>query len=397
MPHGHFSETDQPARKLHLIIMTDTKPSAILMNDFKRQWQDLGPTILAATERVGASGWYVLGTSVSEFETHLAEYWGATNIIGCANGLDAIEIGLRCLGIKAGDKVLTTPLSAFATTLAIMRCGATPIFVDVDDSGLLDLQQAEQLLQKDGSIRFMVPVHLYGHALSLPDLVRLRDRFELKIVEDCAQAIGAKSHGKPVGSVGQMAATSFYPTKNLGALGDGGAVVTNDTALAMLARRMRDYGQSEKYLHSEFGLNSRLDELHAAILDAAMLPKLKQWTDKRREVAKCYQERITHPSVKLPTAPAGSDSVWHLFPLMISEKRQHLQQWLAQCGIHSGIHYPILISDQPALLTQGPVAIHGDLHQARRFVEHELSIPIHPYLFDEEIERVITAINSWKP
>lgn len=377
--------------------MTDNKPSAILMNDFKRQWQDLGPTILAATEKVGVSGWYVLGSSVSEFEKHLAEYWGTTNIIGCANGLDAIEIGLRCQGIKAGDKVLTTPLSAFATTLAIMRCGATPIFVDVDESGLLDLQQAEQLIQNDGSIRFMVPVHLYGHALSLQDLERLRNRFELKIVEDCAQAIGAKSHGKPVGSVGQMAATSFYPTKNLGALGDGGAVVTNDPALATLARRMRDYGQSEKYLHSEFGLNSRLDELQAAILDAAMLPKLKQWTDKRREVAQRYQEGIKHPLVTLPVAPADSESVWHLFPLLISEKREQLQQWLARSGVYSGIHYPTLITDQPALLAQGPTAIHGDLRQARKFVEQELSIPIHPYLLDDEIDRVITAINCWKP
>lgn len=368
----------------------------ILMNDFKRQWQDIGPAVLDATKAVGESGWYVLGKAVTTFEQHLAAYWGATEVIGCANGLDAIEIGLRALGIKAGDKVLTTPLSAFATTLAIMRCGATPVFVDVDQAGLIDLQQAEAALAADSGIRFMVPVHLYGHALHLPTLRRLRDTYSLKIVEDCAQAIGAKSSGESVGSVGQMSATSFYPTKNLGALGDGGAVVTNDGALAANARCLRDYGQSEKYLHSEFGLNSRLDELHAAILDAAMLPRLATWTNKRREIAQRYRDGIEHSAIRLPASPHESDSVWHLFPLMVTGDRDNLKNWLASSGVHSGVHYPILITDQPALLQQGPVNVYGELAQAKQFAAHELSIPIHPYLSDEEIERVINAVNCWK-
>lgn len=375
--------------------MTEKTHPPVLMNDFKRQWQDVGTSVLDATQEVGESGWYVLGQAVEKFERHLANHWGAHHVIGCANGLDAIEIGLRALGIKMGDKVLTTPLSAFATTLAILRCGATPVFVDVDQAGLMDLQQAEAVLATDNEIRFMVPVHLYGHALHLPTLRKLRDNYSLKIVEDCAQAIGAKSFGEPLGSVGQISATSFYPTKNLGALGDGGAVVTNDTTLAASARCLRDYGQSEKYLHTKLGLNSRLDELHAAILDAAMLPRLETWTSKRSEIATRYQEGIKHPAIKLPTQPTGSNSVWHLFPLMVNGDRDSLKNWLAACGIHSGVHYPILITDQPALLQQGAVAICGTLTNAKQFATHELSIPIHPYLSDEEIERVIDAVNRW--
>src|SRR5262249_35588045 len=176
----------------------------------------------------------------------------------------AIEIGLRCLGIRPGDKVLTTPLSAFATTLAVMRCGGVPVFVDTDPSGLLDLERCRSLLARDRGIRFLLPVHLYGHSIALDRLEALRAEFALGIVEDCAQAIGARSGARGVGTVGQVAALSFYPTKNLGALGDGGAVFTADEAIARRARALRHYGQSATYIHDEVGLNSRLDEIHAA-------------------------------------------------------------------------------------------------------------------------------------
>jgi dTDP-3-amino-3,4,6-trideoxy-alpha-D-glucose transaminase len=369
--------------------------TTVLMNDFQRQWQEIGKQVLEATRTVGESGWYVLGSAVKQFEQNLASQWQLPHVIGCANGLDAIEIGLRVLGIKPGDKVLTTPLSAFATTLAIMRCGGIPVFVDVDSRGLLDLLIAEQALQADPSIRFMVPVHLYGHALCLRTLKRLREQYSLQIVEDCAQAIGARSGGQPVGSIGQMAATSFYPTKNLGAMGDGGAVICNDAELALKARCLRDYGQSQKYLHSEFGLNSRLDELHAAILDVAMLPKLGSWTRRRQEIALRYIDGIKHPKVRLPSKPEDSDSVWHLFPLIVDSQREQLQACLAAAGIHSGVHYPILITSQPALLALGQPQIFGALNNAQRYATHELSIPIHPYLNDDEVTRVIDAINTW--
>lgn len=370
---------------------------AVLMNDFQRQWREVGSDVLHATQEVGESGWYILGSRVQNFEKNLSAYWGLRHAVGCASGLDALEIGLRVLGIQSGDRVLTTPLTAFATTLAILRCGGVPVYVDVDEHGLLDLLQAEKLLQRDTSIRFMVPVHLYGHALPLPALQKLKDKYRLSIVEDCAQAIGAKFDGKPVGSVGQIAATSFYPTKNLGALGDSGAILTNMPELFAKAIKLRDYGQSEKYLHSEFGLNSRLDELHAAILDSAMLPRLRGWTMRRRQLAKYYQENIKHPLVTLPTQPNGSESVWHLFPLKIQDKRDNLKHWLSERGIQSGVHYPILASDQPVLLKQIPSYKSDELLVAKAFTAQELSIPIHPHMTTEELDRVIDAVNQWDP
>ena len=195
------------------------QPLAILANDFERQWADIGSDVLRAVQRTGQSGWYVLGDEVKKFEHRLATFWGVAHAAGVANGMDAVEIGLRVLGCGPGDRVLTTPLSAFATTLAIVRIGAVPVFVDTDERGLIDLARCRTLLGQRSDIRFLVPVHLYGHALDCGALERLRDDFALQVVEDCAQAIGASA-----GTVGQMAATSFYPTKNLGALGDGGGV-----------------------------------------------------------------------------------------------------------------------------------------------------------------------------
>ena len=224
----------------------------ILMNDFSRQWQEIGADCMSAVERVGRSGWYVLGREVSTFETQLAAFCGVKHAVACANGLDAIEIALRAMGLQQGQKVLTTPLSAFATTLAIHRAGGEPVFVDVDHSGNLDLGEAEKALAADRDIRFMVPVHLFGHAVDLDRLEALRDRFDLQIVEDAAQAIGASFKGRVVGSVGQAATLSFYPTKNLGALGDGGALLTNDPELASRFLNLRDYGQTAKYVHDDW-------------------------------------------------------------------------------------------------------------------------------------------------
>ncbi len=251
-------------------------------NDFKRQWAEIGPAAMAAVERVGASGRYILGREVEAFEGKLAKFWGVSHAVGVANGMDAIEIALRALDLQPGQRVLTTPFSAFATTLAILRAGGVPVFVDVDDNGNVDLEQCRDIFSRDRSTRFFVPVHLYGNPLDLEKLDALKQDFDLVIVEDCAQAIGAKHGGRNVGTVGQAAATSFYPTKNLGAFGDGGALLTNDPPTASRARALRNYGQSDLYLHDELGLNSRLDELHAAVLSDALLPNLERWTEARR-------------------------------------------------------------------------------------------------------------------
>ena len=368
----------------------------ILQNDFKRQWEFVGATALEAIRRVGESGWYMLGREVEAFETALAEFWGVSHAVGTGNGLDALEIGLRCLDLQPGEKVLTTPLSAFATTLAIVRAGGVPHFVDVDDSGCIDLRQCREVLAADRSIRFLVPVHLYGFALPMPELARLKTDFELRIVEDCAQCIGASFEQTPAGTVGQVAATSFYPTKNLGAIGDAGALLTNDAGLAEKAKSLRNYGQTEHYLHSTLGLNSRLDELHGAVLRDAFLPNLERWTRTRRRTARKYLQHIRHPSIQLLTPDPAMDSVWHLFPVLAREGlRDQLRSYLESCGIMTGVHYPRLICDQPALRI-GSWEQSVEPVKARQFTQEELSLPIHPFLTEPEVDAVIAACNDWK-
>ena len=360
----------------------------ILQNDFKRQWDEVAESVLGAVRRVGASGWYILGTEVDRFEKALAEFWGVSHAIGVGNGLDALEIGLRSLNLRPGDKVLTTPLSAFATTLAVIRAGGVPVFADIDHTGGIDLAQCRQILERDRAIRFFVPVHLYGIPLDLEELRRLRRDFDLQLVEDCAQAIGASA-----GTIGQVAATSFYPTKNLGALGDAGAVLTNDPAIADAANQMRNYGQSAHYVHSRPGLNSRLDELHAAIMHDAFLPRLNAWTEKRRAIAQRYLRAIRNPALEL--LPANPGAVWHLFPILVRpESRENFRTYLESRHIVTGIHYPRIIPDQAALAAV-PFEKASALENAIRFSRSEVSLPIHPFLSEEEVETVVAACNNW--
>jgi dTDP-3-amino-3,4,6-trideoxy-alpha-D-glucose transaminase len=367
----------------------------ILANDFKRQWADLGKDALAAVERVGQSGWYVLGNEVRNFETELAIFWGFQHATGVANGMDAIEIGLRTLGCGAGDRVLTTPLSAFATTLAIVRLGAVPVFIDTDEYGLIDLVRCYDLLRDRRDIPFMVPVHLYGHALDRGGLEWLRDEFGIKIVEDCAQSAGATWQGTSTGSVGQIAATSFYPTKNLGAMGDGGAVLTNDAALDAQTRILRSYGETSRYRHEQLGHNSRLDEVQAALLRAACLPRMNQWIARRRAIAAAYNSGIQNREVGLPGTPPGSDSSWHLFPVHVDPAlRDSLAQHLNACGVASGIHYPTAIPLQPAM-SKVTFEMVNECALARQICASEISLPIHPYLTDDEVARVIDSVNSF--
>lgn len=351
--------------------------------------------MLSAVNAVGNSGRLILGEKVRQFEEALAVRAGVKHVIGCGNGLDAIEISLRALGLKQGDRVLTTPLSAFATTLAILRAGGVPVFVDVNNTGLLNLKVAEEILtQQNDPIRFLLPVHLFGHAVDLDELASLKKRFDVQLVEDCAQAISATSRGVPVGSVGDTAALSFYPTKNLGCMGDGGAVLTNEERFAVSARTLRDYGQTGKYMHVSLGMNSRLDEIQAAVLLEALLPRLAAFTQRRRDIASQYRENITSEVLIIPEAPPGSDSVYHLFPVLLPDDREGFRKHLRTHGIDSAVHYPMLISDQPALRGH-KFEVANSLVNATRFANCEVSIPIHPYLTDEDVERVIDACNKW--
>jgi Predicted pyridoxal phosphate-dependent enzyme apparently involved in regulation of cell wall biogenesis len=370
------------------------KPT-VLLNDFKAQWKCVRDDALKAIDRVGQSGWFILGDEVAHFEQQLATYTGRRYAVGCASGLDAIELALRILECE-GKPVITTPLSAFATTLGIVRAGGIPIFIDTDRSGLLDLDKVERFLGDNQSTHYiLLPVHLFGHTLNLEHLERLRNRYRLTVVEDCAQAIGARSDEKNAGSASEIAVISFYPTKNLGCMGDGGAVITDGENFAILARALRDYGQTGKYKHTFLGMNSRLDEIHAAILTDALLPRLPDFTKRRREIARLYRNRIASEMLEIPPEPHGSNSVYHLFPILVKEGRTHFQEHLKGHGIQSAIHYPLLIPDQTALQGQ-PYTIHGELTNARLFAENEVSLPIHPFMSDDDVDRVVAACNSWQ-
>lgn len=362
----------------------------IPLNDFRRQWQDTREDALAAFEAVGASGWYILGREVAAFEEELARYWGIGHAVGVASGVDAIEISLKALGCKAGDKVLTTPLSAFATTLSILKLGAVPVYVDTDNSGLINLDLCRQALAS-GGIRFFVPVHLYGQALDLDRLAALRSEFGCVMVEDCAQSIGASYNGRPTGSAGHAAAVSFYPTKNLGALGDGGAVLTADESVAKNVQMLRDYGQSSKYCHEAVGYNSRLDELQAAYLRRVGLPRLPGWLEARRHIAGRYGQEIRNEPICLPaTSPC------HLFPILVNPKRKKdFIAWMHSREVLCGEHYPALIPRQPAMAGIR-FEVFGELAVAERIAASEVSLPIHPYLTEAEVSLVVDACNGWR-
>jgi dTDP-4-amino-4,6-dideoxygalactose transaminase len=358
-------------------------------NDFTRQWEDVREDALEAVDRVGRSGWLVLGEEVASFEQELARWWGSPEAVGVASGLDALEIGLRCAGIGPGDRVLTTPLTAFATTLATLRAGAEPVWCDVDLSGGMDLERAEETLRGDPGIRALVPVHLYGHPLDPDGLSRLAQEHDVVIVEDCAQSAGAEREGKPTGTVGSAAAVSLYPTKNLGAMGDAGVILTSDEELARKARSLRDYGQTARYEHAELGLNSRLDELHAAVLRSALLPRLDSWLRRRAEIADRYSRGLVSSGLR-PIAPRGGRSAHHLFPVEVTaDEPAEVAARLRAEGVAVGRHYPFLCPDQAAVAGIGRRA--DELEVAQRLAHRELSLPIHPYLDDEEVEIVVEA------
>lgn len=366
------------------------------MNDFPRLWAECREASLAAIDSVGESGWYVLGEEVSAFEAALAKYCGAGYAVGCGNGMDAIEIALRIAGVGPGDKVLTTPLSAFATGLAILRAGAEPVFCDVDQHGLIDPEMAEHAYSIYPDIRAIIPVHLYGHLADMRGLEAVAGRHNAILIEDAAQAIGARRSGEAVGTRGDMVCFSFYPTKNLGAIGDGGALVLSENSDAETARSLRNYGQTDRYIHEAIGLNSRLDEVHAAILHRVFLARLDGWLDRRRAIAMRYLSEIREDSLTLMPGPDPRGSGWHLFPVLVDPaRRRALVEHLRASGVGSGMHYPVLIPDQGAMTGRGASLASDPLSTARKFSEGEVSLPIHPYLTDSEVSHVISTVNSW--
>jgi len=345
--------------------------------------------VAAAIERVVGRGWFVLGPEVEAFEAEFARASGAAHAVGVGNGTDAIALTLRALGIGAGDEVITSPLSAAFSAIAVMMAGARPVFADVDPDRLtIDPRRIEAAISP--RTRAILPVHLYGQPADLPAIERIAAKHGLAIVEDCCQAHLATCGGRPVGTIGRAGAFSFYPTKNLGALGDGGAVVTNDGALADRLRRLRNGGQSSHYRHDEFGVNSRLDELQAAIL-RARLARLPRWTARRRQIAARYRRQLAGADETLvrilPECDPGH--VYHLF-VVRSPARAALRQHLASQGVETLIHYPTPIGRQAAFAGAAPDACPA----ADRACAEVLSLPLHPALADGDVDAIAAALKE---
>ena len=339
-----------------------------------------------AIERVVGSGWYVLGPEVEAFEAEFAAAMGGAASVGVGNGTDALALILRALGIGAGDEVITSPLSAAYSALAIVMAGARPVFADIDPVRLtIDPEQIARAIGP--KTRAIMPVHLYGQPADMDAIGRLASRHNLAVVEDCCQAHLATCGGRPVGTFGVAAAFSFYPTKNLGALGDGGAVVTNDRGLANRIKRLRNGGQSDRYHHVEPGINSRLDEMQAAVL-RARLPFLAGWTARRRELAAQYRAALAGVGPAIGVQPElDPGHVYHLFVVRAAD-RAALQRRLIEDQIETLIHYPIPIPRQPAMADARP----AECPAANRACEEVLSLPLHPGLSNEDVNTVAAAL-----
>ncbi|MGE3274576.1 MAG: DegT/DnrJ/EryC1/StrS family aminotransferase [Vicinamibacterales bacterium] len=339
-----------------------------------------------AIRRVVDSGWYVLGPEVEAFEHEFATAAGAAHAVGVGTGTDAIALILRALDIGPGDEVITTPVSAAYTALAVLMAGARPVFADLDPDRLT-LAPAAVEAAITPRTRAILPVHLYGQPADLGALQPLAARHGLALVEDACQAHLATCGGRPVGTIGIAGAFSFYPTKNLGGLGDGGGVVTNDAALAARIRRLRNGGQSSRYHHDEPGINSRLDELQAAIL-RARLPFLAGWTARRRAIAATYRRQLAGAAVTVPPE-RDAGHVYHLFPVLTAD-RDRFQAAMRGCGVETLIHYPMPIPRQPALGAAAPSAC----PIADRVTAEVVSLPLYPSLSDEAVAAVVAAVVS---
>ena len=359
--------------------------------DLKSQYFSLREEIDAAVLHVLETAYFVGGPVLEKFEQEFAAFVGAKYCVGVANGTDAITLAARAVGLGAGDEVLVPANTFFATAEAITNAGATPVFVDVDPVTFhMDLELAAKSITY--RTKAIVPVHLYGRAMDLKPFEALAKHNNLTIIEDCAQAHGAAIHGNTVGSFGRIACFSFYPGKNLGAYGDGGAIVTNDSDLTKRLRILREHGSPTKYVHSVVGYNSRLDALQAAVL-SVKLPYLHRWNAARRDHAKRLIAALDGSPIIPPALPEGDQHVFHLF-VVRSSRRDDLRQFLAEHGIQAGIHYP-----EPLHLTGAYQALgapgRGSLPVAETLASEILSLPMYAELSDEQISYVIATLREF--
>ncbi len=358
----------------------------ILFQNFQRSYVAIEDEIGDAIKRVLDSGWYILGEETTSFETEFARYTGAEYCVGVANGTEAIAIALKANGIGVNDEVITTNITAYPTISGIIQAGAIPVVVDItENDGLIDCSKIEEKITK--RTKAIVPVHLYGQSCEMDEITSLARQYKLKIVEDCAQSVGAEYNGKKCGTIGDCGAFSFYPTKNLGAYGDAGAITTHDKSLYKKLLMWRNYGQSDRYCHEQEGINSRLDEIQAAIL-RVKLKYLDENNDKRNKIASYYRDRLS--TVKCLTLHSYGKHVNHLF-VVKTKQREVFMQYMKENNIQILLHYPIPVNQQKAFYWQK-----DELFEcSARFANEIVSLPLYPELHQPEIEKIVNIINEF--
>jgi dTDP-4-amino-4,6-dideoxygalactose transaminase len=377
---------------------------SVPMLDLRRQYEQVGAEVLAAVERVCASQHYILGPEVEALERELAEFCGAHDAVGCASGTDALWLALAAAGVQAGDQVLTTPFSFFASASAIARAGGRPVFADIDPLTFnIDPRCVEKFLRggRRDNLRALLPVHLYGQCADMDSLQKLADEFHLSVIEDAAQAIGARLGQRKAGSMGVCAAFSFYPTKNLSAYGDAGSVTTVDPAMAEHMRRLRNHGSPRRYVHEELGWNCRLDAIQAAIL-RVKLNYVEGWNNARRQRAARYDQLFAEAGltssgeqaensapIRPPRTSAHAHHVFHQY-VVRAYRREELREFLTARKIGTEIYYPIPLHLQPCFVYLG--YREGDFPEAERAAKEVLALPMFPELTEEEQGWVVRNI-----
>jgi dTDP-4-amino-4,6-dideoxygalactose transaminase len=360
--------------------------------DLKAQYNNLKPEIDNAIAKVLNSGQFVLGENVEKLQKEIAEHCGVKYGVGVASGTDALILSLIALGIKEGDEIITTPYTFIATTEAIAKVRAKTVFVDIDpDIYNLDVKQIENKITK--KTKLILPVHLYGQSCDMDPILKLTKKYNLRILEDCAQSIGAEYKGKKAGSFGDIGCFSFFPSKNLGAYGDGGMIVTDNKEIAERIRMLRVHGTKERYYHSIDGYNSRLDEIQAAIL-RVKLKYLDKWTENRRKNAYLYNKLLQSlNTVKIPYEPEYNKHVYYLYTVKLSEKRDKLQEYLKSNQISTCVYYPLPLHLQEVYKNLGYKK--GDFPVSEKCSKEVLSLPLYPELNESDINTVVEKIKEF--
>lgn len=362
--------------------------SMIQMNDFKREYLFLRKKIDKAVLDSLASGWYILGNQVKQFEANFAKYIGVKYCVGVANGMEALQIALLSLGLGEGDEILTVSNTAVATSLAITNIGAKPVFVDIDKYYHMNVNEIEKKITK--KTKAILPVHLFGQVADMDEILKIAKKHNLKVVEDACQAHGGTYHNKKAGSFGDLGCFSFYPTKNLGGYGDSGAITTNSKDLYEKCLMFRNYGQKNRYVHLVKGLNSRMDELQAAILNIK-LNHLERFVKKRNQIAQLYFFYLNDiKQVRLPQIRNGSQHSFHLFVIQ-AENRDGLRNYLMKNGVESQIHYPIPIHKQRCYQEYNSIR----LFQTEKAAKEILSLPIHPFIKKSEVKLISSVLHKY--